>query len=82
MYDKEGILVPENEETVGFALYQFPKIVKDDAEVFPSVARIPDAMLRKVDPTNHVLVNYLMTINPDIETRVLLKTREGPSKKK
>ena len=39
-------------------------------------------MLRKVDPANPVLVSYLMTINPDIEIGVLLKTREGPSKKK
>ncbi|CAH1427122.1 unnamed protein product [Lactuca virosa] len=38
-------------------------------------------MLRKVDPLHPVLVNYLTTINPDVEIGKLLeKTTEGPSK--
>ncbi|KAL7601610.1 hypothetical protein Lser_V15G20876 [Lactuca serriola] len=57
VYEKEGIQILENEETAGFALYQFPKTVKDDAENFPSIARIPDAMFRKVDPVNPVLIS-------------------------
>ena len=40
-------------------------------------------MLRKVDPLNLVLVNYLTTINPDVETvKFLDKTTESSSKKK
>ncbi|CAI9285803.1 unnamed protein product [Lactuca saligna] len=39
-------------------------------------------MLRRVDPTNPVLVAYLTTINPSIGTGVLLsKDASGPSKK-
>lgn len=44
-YEKEGIAVLENEETAEFSLFRFPKIVEDDDEIFPNVARIHDAML-------------------------------------
>ncbi|CAI9276734.1 unnamed protein product [Lactuca saligna] len=46
--------------------------MEDDVDVFPSVARIPDAMLQKVDPVNPVLVEYLTTIMPSIEAEKLL----------
>ena len=59
VYEKEGILVPANVPKVEFGIYQDPKNVEDDLEVFPNVARIPDAMLRKLDLKNHVLVVYL-----------------------
>lgn len=46
--------------------------VEDDPAVFPTVARIPDAMLRKVDPSNPFQVGYLQTISCSIVTGVLL----------
>ena len=51
--------------------------------MFPTVVRIPDAMLRKAEPSHLVLVGYLQTINPSVVTGVLLpKHVGGPSKKK
>ena len=39
-------------------------------------------MLKRVDPANLVLVEYLKNINPDDETRNLLSKEDvGPSKK-
>ncbi|CAH1428173.1 unnamed protein product [Lactuca virosa] len=39
-------------------------------------------MLKRVEPTNSVLVEYLKTINPDVATGKLLSKEEaGPSKK-
>lgn len=56
--------------------------MEDDLTKFPSVVRIPDAMLRRFEPTNPVLVEYLKTINPSIETGVLFpKVVGGRSKK-
>lgn len=64
-----------------FVLYQHPKTVEDASEVFPNVDRIPDAMIRMVEPTNPFLVTYLATINPTVETGVLLlKGIAGTSK--
>lgn len=51
-YEKEGIVVPNDEPKVEFALYHHLKTVKDNPDEFPSIARILDAMLRKLDPTN------------------------------
>lgn len=82
MYEKEGIVVHEDEPKAEFSLYHHPKMVEDNQDEFPSVARILDALLRRVDPTNPVLEAYLTTINPLIETRVLLsKFVAGPSNK-
>lgn len=81
-YEKEGIAIPENEETVEFSMFLFTKTVEDDGENFPTVARIPDAMLKKVDATHPMLVKYLQSINPDIITGVLLTPYVGPLKKK
>lgn len=73
---KEGIFVPVDDPKVDFVFYQHPMTVEDDSEVFPVVARIPYAMLLKGD-----LISYLQTINPSIETGVLLeKGVTGPSK--
>ena len=81
-YEKKGVIVPNVEQKVEFSLYHHLKTVKDDLEIFSTVARIPDAMLRKVDPSYPVMVAYLQTINPSIETGVLLpKGTGGPSKK-
>lgn len=56
--------------------------MEDDSKVFLNVARIPDAMLQKFDPADPVLVAYLQTANPSIETGVLLpKGIEGNSKR-
>ena len=82
MYEKEGILVPFDVPKVEFTVYQHPKIVEDDPYLFPSVAQTPDAMLRKVYPSNRVLFSYLSTINPDVQIGVLLpKGIEGTSKR-
>lgn len=75
-YEKKCILVPDNEETTTFLVFRHPKTV--DAELFPTVARIPDAMLHKVDPSHPVLVSYLKTINLDIEIGVLLTITTSP----
>lgn len=75
-------MVSSDEPVVEFVKYHYPRTVVDDEEVFASVARIPDAMLKKVDPTNPILVVYLQSINSSVETRVILtRTNEGCSKK-
>lgn len=50
-------------------------------DMFPIVAHIPDSILRKMDPSNSVLVAYLKNINTLIETGVLLPKNTFPSKK-
>ena len=67
-YNKEGIMVPNDEEKVTFQSYHFPKDVVDDADEFPHVAWIPDAMLKRVDPKNSVLVACQKTFDPSIPT--------------
>ncbi|CAI9290725.1 unnamed protein product [Lactuca saligna] len=55
---------------------------KDEHVVLPNVARIPNVMLQKLDPANPNLMAYLQTINPSIETGVLLpKGIAGTSKR-
>lgn len=74
-------MVPSQYAKADFSIYQHPKVVSDDPMLFPTVARIQDAMLRKVDPAHPVLVHYLTTINPDVQIEVLLpKGAEGTSK--
>lgn len=51
-------------------------------KTFPTIARIPDGMLRKVDPKNHVLIAHMQNINPSIETSVLQKKSTGATSKK
>lgn len=81
VYEKEGIQESVDEPKAEYTKYHFPKSVEYDEEEFPSVARIPDAMLKMIDPSNPVLVAYLKTINPSIETGVLLpRFDEGSSK--
>ena len=76
-------MVPEGEQTSEISVYHYPKTVEDNQDMFPTIACIPDVMLRKVDQTNPIFVAYLKTINPSIETKVLLqKYNEGPSKKR
>lgn len=82
MYEKEGIFVPANDLKHEFVVYQHPKTMDDDSEIFPNIARIPDAMLRKVDPADPILVAYLQTINPSIETCYLPKDVGSPSKER
>ncbi|KAL7592159.1 hypothetical protein Lser_V15G33908 [Lactuca serriola] len=80
-YEKEGILVPNDEEKAAFHVYSCPKGATDDTEEFPVVARILDAMLKRVYPTNIVLVTYLQTINTTVGTGILLE-REVETKSK
>lgn len=81
-YDKEGIRASDEEETAKFMKYHFSKEVSDDVEIFTLVARIPDIILKRVDPTNAVLLEYMTTIDPTIETgKLLTKEGAGPLKK-
>ena len=81
-YEKEGVLVPNDEPKAEFVKYHYPKTIKDDVSIFPSVARIPDGMLKKVDPSNPMLMAYLLTISKNDENGILLeKHDEVPSKK-
>ena len=50
--------------------------------MFLNVARIPDAMLKKIDPSKPILVAYLKKVNPSVETRVLLSKNDEVSSKK
>ena len=82
-YEKEDIVVREDLQKVIFSVHHYPKTVGDDLDMFPTVTPILDGMLRKVDPINSIFVTYLKTINPSIETNVLLpKSTGGASKKK
>ncbi|CAI9296860.1 unnamed protein product [Lactuca saligna] len=58
------------------------KVVEDNSDEFPSVGRILDGMLKKVDSSNSVLQAYLKTINPSVETGILLsRIAKGPFKR-
>ncbi|KAL7586161.1 hypothetical protein Lser_V15G40639 [Lactuca serriola] len=81
VYEKEAIPVVADVEVAEFSLYQFPKVVEDDEAIFTKVARIPDAMLRKVSPTHKVLVRYLRNIDTADQSGVLPDVA-SPSKKK
>ncbi|KAL7591219.1 hypothetical protein Lser_V15G33877 [Lactuca serriola] len=81
VYVKEAITAEADVAAAEFSLYQFPKVVEDDEAIFTRVARIPDAMLRKVSPTHKVLVRYLRTIDTADQSGVLPDVA-SPSKKK
>ncbi|KAL7609544.1 hypothetical protein Lser_V15G13888 [Lactuca serriola] len=81
IYEKEAIPVEVDVEVAEFSLYQFLKVVEDDEAIFIRVARIPDAMLRKVSPTHKVLVRYLRNIDTTDQSGVLPDVA-SPSKKK
>ncbi|KAL7595681.1 hypothetical protein Lser_V15G29838 [Lactuca serriola] len=81
VYEKEAIPIMTDVEVVEFSFYQFPKVVEDDEAIFTRVARIPDAMLRKVSPTHKILVRYLRNIDTADQTGVLPDVAT-PSKKK
>ena len=54
----------------------------NDLDIFPTVAWIPDTMLQKFNPVDPILLAYLQTINPSIETGVLFaKGVVGTSKR-
>lgn len=73
VYEKQSILVPLLYAKMEFSMYQAPKIVTDDPALFHNMARIPDVMLRKVDPDYPILVNYFSTINPDVQVGVYMQ---------
>ncbi|CAH1433804.1 unnamed protein product [Lactuca virosa] len=81
-YEKESILVPADEPKAEFLKYHYPKTIEDDVSIFPTVARISDGMLKKVDPSNPVLEAYFLTINTNDGTGVLLAKRDEDSSKK
>lgn len=74
-------MVPNDEERVVFQSYHYPKEVINGADDFLTVARIPDALLKRVDPTNSVLVAYLQTIDSSVLTGILLPREEKKSKR-
>ena len=82
LYAKEGIPVPEGADVAEFSLYQFPKVVEYDENIFTSVARILDAMLCKVSSTHKVLVRYMKTFDPNVRTGILFEVSGESSKKK
>ncbi|CAI9268433.1 unnamed protein product [Lactuca saligna] len=63
-------------------IYSCPKDAADDTDEFPFVARISDAMLKRVDPTNIVLITYLQSIDTSVETRVLVAREEEKNSKR
>ena len=71
---EEGIEVPQDKDTSYFSQFNFPKIVEHDVNVFPTVVHISDAMLRKIDPADLVMIDYLKIINPNFETGMLLSS--------
>ena len=74
--------MPADKPKAEFLKYHYPKAIEDDANVFPIVVRIPDGMLKKVDPLNPVLKAYLLSINTNDGIGILLsKHDEGSSKK-
>lgn len=79
VYEKEGIQVPADESKANFMKYHFPKSVEDYSNVFQNVARIPDGLLKKIDPSNAVSVSYLMIVNPSVETGILLQQSDEGS---
>ena len=79
---KEGILVPADEEKAIFHTYSCPKDAMDDLDEFPFATRIPDAMLKRIDPSNPVLVSYLATIDTSVETWILLPHKSEKKSKK
>ena len=81
VYQKEKIEVPDYEEKAVFHMYGSPKEVHDDPTIFTSIARIPDAMLKKVDPTNKVLVSYLQSIDTTVVIGMLQHEVKKKSKK-
>ncbi|KAL7602722.1 hypothetical protein Lser_V15G16687 [Lactuca serriola] len=82
VYEKEAITIVADVEVAEFSLYQFPKVVEDDEAIFTRVARIPDAMLRKVSPTHKVLVRYLRNIDTADQSGVLPEVASLSKKKK
>lgn len=64
VYSHEGILIPSDVDVAQFALMTIPKIIVDDATIYPMVARIPDSMLNLVKPSNQLLVDYRSSMNP------------------
>lgn len=68
IYSQENIIIPGGIEYAEFTMMTAPRVFVDDANVFLNVARIPDSMLKLIDPTNPLLVNYLLSI--DSTTRI------------
>ena len=73
--------MPDYEDKAVFHMYGCPKEVHDDPAIFTILARIPDAMLKKVDPTNNVLVSYLQSIDTTVVTGMLQQEEKKKSKK-
>lgn len=55
VYEKEGIIIPIDDSLAEFGIYRHLKVVTDDLDVFLMVARVPDSLLRKVNPTHPAL---------------------------
>lgn len=72
-------MVPSGDKTAKFWTMAAPRMFFDDPTVFPTVARIPDAMLKLVDPKHLLLVQYLALIDSSTPVGVLPpKGQEDP----
>lgn len=58
MYQQAGILISLDAKVAEFFHIQFPKLLVDNPKDFPSIGRIPEAMLNLVLVSNHVLIQY------------------------
>lgn len=65
-----------------FHTYHCPKDASDDLGEFPFAAHIPDAILKRIDHSNPVLVSYLATIDSSVETGILLQQSSEKKSKK
>lgn len=54
--EQEGILVPSQDKKAAFSTIAAQRLGVDDLAIFPSVARIPDAMLRCIGLKNPLLI--------------------------
>lgn len=71
IYNLENILIPDGIESVEFPTIAAPRVSMDDVNVFPNVVRIPNSMLKLVDPTDPLLINYLLSIDSTTTMTVL-----------
>lgn len=84
IYNREDILIPSDVDTTEFPSMIVPKIAVDDATIFPVGSRIPDSMLKLMDPKNPLFVKYFLSIDSTqtvvLPLKVSQKGVEGPSK--
>lgn len=63
IYSREDILIPSDVDTAEFPSMIVPKIAMNDATIFPVVSRIPNSMLKLMDPKNSLFLKYFLSID-------------------